>query len=98
MLKLAYFLRNLETSRENNSRILGIKDAKFLGYCFYMKAHIQGDFQICISVPLSFNIFHTFFPVDTGRELNVHKTFRRRRGRLVNVLCTFSLCPLSKGF
>ena len=40
MLKLAYFLRNLETSRENNSRILGIKDAKLLGYCFDMKAHI----------------------------------------------------------
>ena len=40
MLKLAYFLENLQTSRENNSRILRIKDAKFLGYCFYMKAHI----------------------------------------------------------
>ena len=31
-------------------------------------------------------------PVDTGRELNVHKTFRRRSGRLLNVLCTFTLC------
>ena len=25
--------------------------------------------------------------VDTGRELNVHKTPRRRPGRLLNVLC-----------
>ena len=30
-------------------------------------------------------------PVDAGRKLNVHKTFRRRPGRLLNVLCTFKL-------
>ena len=35
------------------------------------------------------------FPVDTGRKLNVHKTFRRRR--LLNVLCTFNLCVVSTG-
>ena len=34
-------------------------------------------------------------PVDTGLKLSVHKTFRRRPGRLLNVLCTFSLCPVS---
>ena len=34
-------------------------------------------------------------PVDTGRKLNVHKTFRRRLGRLLNVLCTFNLRPVS---
>ena len=33
-------------------------------------------------------------PVDTGRKLNVHKTFRRR---LLNVLCTFNLRPVSTG-
>ena len=33
----------------------------------------------------------TNHPVDTGRKLNVHKTFRRRPGRLLNVLCTFNL-------
>ena len=38
------------------------------------------------------------FPVDTGRKLNVHKTFRRRPGRLLNVLCTFNLRPISTGF
>ena len=36
-------------------------------------------------------------PVDTGRKLNVHKTFRRRPGRLLNVFCTFNLCPVSTG-
>ena len=35
--------------------------------------------------------------VDTGRKLNVHKTFRRRPGRFLNVLCTFNLRPVSTG-
>ena len=34
---------------------------------------------------------------DTGRILNIHKTFRRRAGRLLNVLCTFNLRPVSTG-
>ena len=37
------------------------------------------------------------FPVDTGRQLNLHKTFRRRPGRLLNVLCSFNLRPVSTG-
>ena len=36
-------------------------------------------------------------PVITGRKLNVHKTFRRRPGRPLNVLCTFSLRPVYTG-
>ena len=36
-------------------------------------------------------------PVYTGRKLNVHNTFRRRSGRLLNVLCTFNLRPVSTG-
>ena len=36
-------------------------------------------------------------PVDTGRKLNVHKTFKRRPGRLLKVLCTFNLRPVSTG-
>ena len=36
-------------------------------------------------------------PVDTGRKLNVHETFRRRPGRLLNVLCMFNLRPVSTG-
>ena len=36
-------------------------------------------------------------PVDTGRKLNVHKTFRRRPGRLLKVLCTFNLRAVSTG-
>ena len=33
--------------------------------------------------------------IDTGRKLNVHKTFRRRPGRPLNVLCTFNFRPVS---
>ena len=42
--------------------------------------------------------YATWFPVDTGRELKIHKTFRGRPGRLLNVLCTFTLRPVSAGF
>ena len=35
--------------------------------------------------------------VDTGRKLNVHKTFRGRPGRLLNVLCKFNLRPVATG-
>ena len=34
-------------------------------------------------------------PIDTGRKWDLHKTFRRRPGRLLNVLCTFNLRPVS---
>ena len=37
----------------NNSRIFTTNNAKFSGYYFYMNFNIQGDFQICISVPLT---------------------------------------------
>ena len=36
-------------------------------------------------------------PVDTEHKLNVHKTFRRRPGRFLNVSCTFNLGPVSTG-
>ena len=35
--------------------------------------------------------------VDIGRKLNAQKTFRRRPGRLLNVLCTSNLRPVSSG-
>ena len=37
------------------------------------------------------------FLVDKGRKLNVNKTFRRHPGRLLNILCTFSLRPVCTG-
>ena len=43
------------------------------------------------------SVIKQLFPVDTGRKLNVHKTFRRRPGHLLNVLCAFNLRPVSTG-
>ena len=56
--KLAHFLRNLQTSQANNSRILRIKNTKLSGYCFYMNTYIKWDFQICISVTLILHAYH----------------------------------------
>ena len=38
------------------------------------------------------------YPLGTERKLNVHKTFRRGPGRLLNVLCTFNIRFVSRGF
>ena len=38
-----------------------------------------------------------YFHVYTEGKLNVHKTFRRCPRRLLNVLCTFNLRPVSTG-
>ena len=32
----------------------------------------------------------------TERKLNIHKTFRRCQGRLLNAIYTFNLSPVSK--
>ena len=36
-------------------------------------------------------------PLDTRLKLNVHKSYRRRPGRLLNVLCTFNTRSVSRG-
>ena len=56
---------------------------KYLFRSLDMMIYIQSDFIIN--------------PVDTGRKLNVHKTFRKRPVLLLNVLCTFNLRPVSTG-
>ena len=40
----------------------------------------------------------TIYPLDTGRKPNVRKVFRRRPGRLLNVLCRFNLYPVPSGY
>ena len=46
-----------------------------------------------ISVGVYPNITNGQLPVDTGHKLNVHKTFIRRPGRLLNVLCKLIFFP-----
>ena len=38
----------------------------------------------------------SLYPMNTGRRLNVHKRFRRRPERLLNVLFTFNLRSMSR--
>ena len=38
-----------------------------------------------------------FNPLNTGGKLNVHKTFRRRPKRFLNILCEFNLHLVSRG-
>ena len=52
--------------------------------------------DLVVPVPVQ-PIFFKADPVDAGRKLNVHKTFRIRPGRLLNVLCKFILRPVSMG-
>ena len=53
-----------------------IENAKFSGHCFYMKANIEEDFQICISVPL--NMFKN------------HQGSSRMRLMRLNILYSFT--------
>ena len=52
--------------------------------------HVQQKVDKCYIMLYQFS-----YAVDTERKLNVHKTFRRCPGRLLNVLCTFNLRPVS---
>ena len=55
------------------------------------------DLTLCL-FPITFTdidkkftkFLSTTDPVDTRHKLNVHKTFRKRPGSLLNVLCTFN--------
>ena len=71
--------------------------------------HKKRDQRQCLTYPsegwrLPFQLKNFYFrhakrsyPMDTGRKLNVHKTFSRRPGRLLNLLCMFNLRPVSTG-
>ena len=52
MLKFSLLFKKLTNLRGNNSRIDRIKNAKFSEYFLCINTNIQGDFQLCISVPL----------------------------------------------
>ena len=57
------------------------------------------ELQLGITHTTPKNIFSEYlYPLDTGRKLNVHKTFRRRPRPLLNVLFTFNLRPVPRGY
>ena len=45
-------------------------------------------------ITMSAIVIDETLPLDSRRKLNIHKTFRRRPGRLLNVLYTLNLRPV----
>ena len=77
----------------NYSRILTIKNAKFLGYYFYINLNIKGDFQICISAPLSSYLVRAkLYPVE--RTIGSFKCTKKRCEVCENVNITDSFTSL----
>ena len=70
--------------------MISIKN-KIKGFGKKIIEHCYGNWDLTLSRRRSLS--YRNHPVETGRKLNVHKTFRRHPGRTLNVLCTFSLRP-----
>ena len=78
-----------------------------VSYIFYtsillFKEYLYKNYKLALIV-YNINIIHVNLkqnniPRRHRRKLNVHKTFRRRPGRVLNVLCTFNLLPVSTGY
>ena len=77
-----------------------------VSYIFYtsillFKEYLYKNYKLTLIV-YNINIIHVNLkqniPRRHRRKLNVHKTFRRRPGRVLNVLCTFNLLPVSTGY
>ena len=86
----------LETQKKSSSYDFGwnLARAIALPHDYRRKLHgltsvVQLKMKVLLGIALN--------PVDTGRKLNVHKTFRRLPARLLNVSCTFNLRPVSTG-
>ena len=79
-----------------NANCLCLNDCYCLSFApFFLKisknlSHAPVRYHSFVSKPV-------VSPADTVRKLNVHKTFRGRPGRLLNVLCTFNLRPVPMG-
>ena len=88
-LKFSYSTQNIAIFSRITSQLLYQTIIK--NRHFFLLPNDHGSFDIFLK------LFEVFNLLDTGRKLNVHKTFRRRPGRVLNVLCTFNLQLLSMG-
>ena len=59
-----------------------------------IQVRLLNDRGVCNKVDRAFVNVNT--PVNAGRKLNLHKTFRKCPGRLLNMFCTFKLRPASR--
>ena len=88
---LLYNIKVIEDTVRHHEEFSNVLSSKVLFVIM-----VQAEFTP-MNCPLSPYPPSTRFPIDTGRKLNVHNTFRRHPGRLLNVLCTFNLRLVSTG-
>ena len=72
---------------------------KFTSGMKSVKMNKKGNQKLSKGVPLGKQLFKVKVndnPLNTGRKLNARKTFKRHPGRLLSVLCTFKLGPVSR--
>ena len=54
--------------------------------------------NIPLKTDIIFSLAHKYYTLEAGGKLNVHKNLRKRQGRFLNVLFSFNLRPLFKGY
>ena len=64
---------------------------------FKFNRTISDQFRIHTKECMICSVAKKYYPINTLLKLNIHKTFRRRPGYLLNVLYTFNLRPRSGG-
>ena len=70
---------------------------ELVSICFERsRKRFEAKFQRKKTVSL-FLFTNKAIPLDIKRKLNVLETFRKRFGLLMNVLCAFNFCPVSRG-
>ena len=80
--------QNIKKENGSNNLILRAIESNFRWERFLSRTFIHTE---------NHKTMTSAFPVDTGRTLSVHKTFRRRPRRLLTDLYTFNLRPVSMG-
>ena len=65
---------------------------KIVSYCLTAVKYFHKKLHLRVVVPNTGFVVEAFSPsnpIDTGRKLDLHKTFRRRSGRFIYVQFTF---------
>ena len=95
---LHYFPKRLKCAELGKSMCLTFWVSVPKVFWGYTRILLSSEYLYLFCVDLSTKSYRDSCPADTGRKLKVHKTFRRRPGRLLDVLCTLYLRPVSTGW
>ena len=64
---------------------------------FHHILKLKSPLKICFKLSENNVILFMYYPLDTRRKLNVHMTFRRRPGHLLNILLAFNSRSVPRG-